>query len=251
MAKFSISKENPFVPMEYTAVLKVHDLFMDVLDEHFVEGEASLTDGFEFFLGDLSCSCENRTEFIREAFGQNNFRFKGVNAYLRKEYEHICGLFIYGFESKITISANDKKIIADVITIYERRLKALQDGQNIEVPIQHIDNSTHLHLSGSVLNNSIVGNNVESATIQDATTINDSPVDNSTNTTTFTNSPVISIEKSSVNGAVLSNSTITSASSSKPSFWSKIRESIAEKAIWWLLGLIGALILSWFGFNAL
>ena len=157
---------------------------------------------FQFKNGEISCSTDDREEFLQEIFGTTDFDLTSMTVFFidLESSVNVHVIYFCGFR----ISSSDKDLVIKASEAYDSEIRRLEQRNTQEkVVIEHhehnitnIDQSGQININGDVQNSAIGNSNTVSST---------------------------------------TNNIIESKSSS---FWKGIWQKIVANALWWVIGFI-------------
>ena len=157
---------------------------------------------FQFNNGEISCSTDDREEFLQEIFGITDFHLTDMKVFFI-DLKSSTALYITYF-CGFSISSSDKDLLIKASEAYDLEISRLQQrNTKAKVIIEHhehnitnIDQSGQININGDVQNSAIGNSNTVSST---------------------------------------TNNIIESKSGS---FWKGIWQKIVANALWWVIGFI-------------
>ena len=199
---YSIKKDLPFEVNTYSDARKLL-LFIEAI---FVSlptiDKQKIQYNFQFKNGEISCSTDDREEFLQEIFGTTDFHLTNMTVFFI-DLESSVNVHVIYF-CGLRISSSDKDLVIKASEAYDSEIRRLEQRNTQEkVVIEHhehnitnIDQSGQININGDVQNSAIGNSNTVSST---------------------------------------TNNIIESKSSS---FWKGIWQKIVANALWWVIGFI-------------
>lgn len=157
---------------------------------------------FEFRIGNIHCVGKDKNEFLREIYGQTDF-------YL---YQMLCHAY----------SAIEQDIIASLSLVkYETwELKISSPSKDTLIVLERSYNTAADEITNPQNKSVAIGTYIDQ-------------------------SQHVSISGETNNAVIGNNNTVTSSNQSageKSSFWKSVMESLTANFIWWLIGIVAALV---------
>lgn len=208
--EYKIKKKWTFPLKDATDIQRAIELMEKIL-EPIKDNTRYFSYIFDFYIGDMVCSCRDKNEFMREIFGLTDFRVTciGICVFPKENSLRIYTqiFLLERLDWELSMSSDSKDILMEIVRSYDLCINEIANPPAESIAIgTYIDNSQHVSVNGSI-NQSVIGNN---NTITDSCK-DDSHIENST-------------------------------SASKNSFWRPVLQSLTTKIFWCLLSLIGATV---------